>query len=265
MNSEHLIPPEARRFYDAVYEMGTEPEAAREEGRESWERAIVETFLRAYCPAGTPLLEVGCGHAPYQDRVEEYTGIDISPRCGAYLRKPYATASATALPFAASSFGAVMTLHTLEHVHAPQRMLEEILRVLRPGGAALLLPSWYVRFWAPMGIAARSYRELPTRWRIVKFFLPLLDAPLLRAPGVLLRRLAALAAYTLRAKPTQLRYRGVRANYARFLDSDSDACASIDPFQVMLFYHSRGCSVAQYPSWASRLLFRTGPLVIVKR
>lgn len=52
-----------------------------------------------------------------------------------------------ALPFADGAFDAVLALWTLNHARAPERMLEEAARVLRPGGRLLLVledmePSW---------------------------------------------------------------------------------------------------------------------------
>jgi len=257
------IPVEARRFYDEVYEAGKEPEGAALEGREEWERTAVERFLSDFRDGR--LLEVGCGYAPYQDCADEYTGIDISARCAAYLRKPYAAASATALPFADGSFGAVLTLHTLEHVHDPGLMLEEILRVLQPGGAMFLLPSWYVRRWAPQGLRARRGAELTLGWKIVRTLLPVLEFPLTRALVIFPRRLWRLAASIFHDGPLPLRYRRINANYERFLDSDSDACASIDPFDVMLFYKSRGCAFPGREGWLRKLFFRSGHLVVEKR
>ena len=44
-----------------------------------------------------------------------------------------------ALPFAAYSFDTVLSVQVLEHVFEPIRMVQEIGRVLRPGGKAVLL------------------------------------------------------------------------------------------------------------------------------
>ncbi|MBL0173673.1 MAG: class I SAM-dependent methyltransferase [Ignavibacteria bacterium] len=256
-------PPGARRFYDEVYAPGAEPDAAFCEGREDWERALVEAFLRDADARGASVLEVGCGHAPYQNRVERYVGVDISRNCAAWIGKPFAAASAVALPFADRSFGAVLTLHTLEHVHDPERALEELHRVLAPGGRALLLPSWYVRPWAPHGLRVRSYADLPPRLRAVKFFMPILNAPLFRALRIFPRRLARLAAWRLSRSPRlPLRWTPVAANYETFIDSDSDACASIDPFDVILWFHARGCAFPELPGWRQQLLFRTGALLV---
>ena len=258
-------PPEARRFYDEVYAPGSQPAAAYYEGRERWERDAVDPFLEAADASNGILLEVGCGHAPYQHRVKRYVGVDISPNCAAWVAAPFAAASAVALPFADDSIAAILTLHTLEHVHDPGGALEELLRVLAAGGRALLLPSWYVRSWAPYGLLQRRYEELPWRLRLVKLLLPVLESTPLRALRVFPPRLARFALCRLRPRrPMPLRWKAVAANYDRFIDSDSDACASIDPFDVILWFHSRGCVFPALDGWGPRLFFRTGPLLVEK-
>ena len=67
-------------------------------------------------------LEPGYGRAP----PNRWTGVDFV--CG----------DATALPFAEASFDAVMLLDLLEHVPDDASVAREALRVLRPGGFALV-------------------------------------------------------------------------------------------------------------------------------
>ena len=52
-------------------------------------------------------------------------------------------ADATAMPFADASFSRVIAAEVLEHIGADQAALNEISRVLRPGGvAAVTVPAW---------------------------------------------------------------------------------------------------------------------------
>ena len=44
-----------------------------------------------------------------------------------------------ALPFAADTFDAALNVVTLEHVREPARVIEELFRVLRPGGRLLII------------------------------------------------------------------------------------------------------------------------------
>jgi SAM-dependent methyltransferase len=65
------------------------------------------------------------------------------------LSPPMAFVKATgeALPFRSATFDAVLSLWSLNHAKAPQRVIEECARVLKPGGTALLVledmnPRW---------------------------------------------------------------------------------------------------------------------------
>jgi SAM-dependent methyltransferase len=54
------------------------------------------------------------------------------------LRLPVFNAAGEALPFPGGAFDAVTAWDVLEHVQDPRRVLEELARVLRPGGHALI-------------------------------------------------------------------------------------------------------------------------------
>lgn len=59
--------------------------------------------------------------------------------------------------FANATFGSVVCTELLEHVPAPSRVLEEILRVLEPNGALVLT----VPFWVPI----HENRGMTDYWR----------------------------------------------------------------------------------------------------
>lgn len=95
--------------------------------------------------AGRDVLEVGCGTgmilkdiAPVARRA---VGIDISRGMLVQARSrglQVAEGSATALPFPDASFDFVYSFKVLAHVEAIHQALEEVARVLRPGGMAAL-------------------------------------------------------------------------------------------------------------------------------
>lgn len=58
--------------------------------------------------------------------------VDVDPG-----RHPQVTADVCELPFADGQFDAVCLMEVLEHVHAPARAIDEIYRVLRPGGTLI--------------------------------------------------------------------------------------------------------------------------------
>jgi SAM-dependent methyltransferase len=54
------------------------------------------------------------------------------------------------LPFASESFDAASSTFALDHCVTPKQMLQEMRRVVRPGGRIVLLgPSWDLPFWYP--------------------------------------------------------------------------------------------------------------------
>lgn len=96
-------------------------------------------------------LDVGSGTKPYEHLVaphaERYLGLDLPPRpsierriTGAERRRRSVDiyGSALHLPFSDETFGAVVSFQVLEHVPEPQRMMQEISRVLRAGGHLIL-------------------------------------------------------------------------------------------------------------------------------
>lgn len=87
------------------------------------------------------LLDVGCGRQPYvsllKEQVRQYIGIEVD-RQRYVATPPQVWGSGLCLPFRDRSFETVLCAQVLEHVPEPARMLEEISRVLRPGGHLIL-------------------------------------------------------------------------------------------------------------------------------
>jgi SAM-dependent methyltransferase len=73
-------------------------------------------------------------------RVAEVTVSDISEPMLAHVRAPAraVVARAEQLPFADSSFDLVACIRALHHVDSPTRALDEMARVLRPGGRIVI-------------------------------------------------------------------------------------------------------------------------------
>lgn len=109
----------------------------------------LDRFLqeRYGCRPGEALLDVGAGVAPYAPMYASYftrcVSVDV-----AYSQHDVSTvdalASADALPFADATFDCVLCTEVLEHCSDPSDVLEEIARVLRPGGAVFLTTPFMV-------------------------------------------------------------------------------------------------------------------------
>lgn len=80
------------------------------------------------------MLNLGCGRRnERRGRAVEMVGIDIRPNPAADAR-----GDAHRLPFADDSFDAVVSMEVLEHLHSPERVADEIRRVLKPNGRLVL-------------------------------------------------------------------------------------------------------------------------------
>ena len=96
---------------------------------------------------GHVALDLGCGSGVYLEVLgkicERVTALDLA---GAYVRQALAQhpaadgvqGSATSLPFRAESFDVVLATEVIEHLVRPTVLLDEVQRVLRPGGVAVL-------------------------------------------------------------------------------------------------------------------------------
>lgn len=210
-------------------------------------------------------LEIGSSKGLFQDIVDDYIGVDISESLSVYYHKPYFVVDSARLPFPDEAFDAIWTYAVHEHIPEIEFALDEIVRVLKPGGVCFFAPAWHTRPWFAEGLAVRPYAGLTLTQKIRKALIPLRDAVIIRWPFVLLRRTLRLAMHFVSAtKPEPLRYRRLAANYQTFWQSDSDACNSLDPFDVILWFRSRGFICHGYRSLLSALLVRTVGLMVEK-
>jgi ubiquinone/menaquinone biosynthesis C-methylase UbiE len=105
--------------------------------------ALFRERLAADCPSsGGRLVDLGCGTedflVPLLEWADEIVGVDLLPLTGNYHRYIEANLNKE-IPLEDSSADVVISRYALEHMEFPNRLFEEIHRVLRPGGATLLL------------------------------------------------------------------------------------------------------------------------------
>lgn len=95
-------------------------------------------------PAGKTVLEVGCSDGMVCDvfallGAKRVVGIDVMETVGCSYKHPaieYRSMEADRLGYADNTFDIVYSIATLEHVPRPEAALNEITRVLKPGGYA---------------------------------------------------------------------------------------------------------------------------------
>lgn len=91
------------------------------------------------------ILEIGCGPGGMMEPLSKHGrvhGLDISLDAMRYCRRRgfpnVVTGSGMALPFADASFDVVCLFDAIEHIPDDRKVLEEVHRVLKPGGVVFL-------------------------------------------------------------------------------------------------------------------------------
>ena len=256
-------------FYEAAYRPGqparqgidyekTAAAAAKEFKIED----RVKDFAERYGLQDKRVLDIGSGRGYLQDIVADYTGLDLSSKVAPYYHKPFVAGSATKMPFPDNSFDAAWTVWVVEHIPQPEKAFEEMRRVLKPGGMLLLLVAWNCTSWAGDGFDVRPYEDFTLLGKLVKASIGVRSTLLFdhthRVPTRLLRR----AHYQAFGDKTRLRYRNLQPNYDIYWQPDSDAAVSLDSYESMLWFQSRGDSCLNCGSANSELLLHKNPLVI---
>ena len=93
---------------------------------------------------GDRVLDVGCGKGHLVKALSELgiesVGIDLNPNAADVAVVPRVrTMSAISLDFEDESFDAVVSFHSIEHIPRIEDALEEMARVVKPGGKVLLV------------------------------------------------------------------------------------------------------------------------------
>lgn len=126
---------------------------------------LIGEYLRDVDLAGKHVLDAGCGTgrgtAIFAKHGAEVTSVDIGFNLLSYVSRRYQTSpvqvSVLELPFAINTFDVVFSSEVIEHTPDPLAVINEMVRVLRPGGHLVLsTPNWLwqypVRFLSAMGL-----------------------------------------------------------------------------------------------------------------
>jgi SAM-dependent methyltransferase len=85
-------------------------------------------------------LDIGCGSKPYEKCFlsTEYIGLEIHNTINLAIKKVDVFYEGKKIPFENETFDSVVCFQVLEHVFEPEEFLNEIYRILKPGGKLLL-------------------------------------------------------------------------------------------------------------------------------
>lgn len=110
-------------------------------------RVTLDRFVQAHGSRGLTL-DIGAQNGPYSACFPNRVALDIRPGRGVRV-----IGDAMSLGITSEAFDVVLCTEVLEHLPEPQRAVDEMFRVLRPGGTLLLT----TRFLFPIHDAPHDY------------------------------------------------------------------------------------------------------------
>jgi len=262
--NQHMPPDEYTQFYGAkrTTDYAGRLRLRRPE-QHSWHDRL-RRFIERYGLKDKKCLEIGAGHGVFQDCVEDYSGTDIAPELSAYFHKRYRAARDGVYPFDDGEFDAIWTIATYEHIPNLDQALEEIHRLLKPGGVLFFAPAWQCRPWAPGGYARRPYSELNLRGKLIKAAIPLRESLPYRLAHIMPKRICRHLRFLLGRRYRTMKCRKLQPNYDVHWTSDSDACNHMDPHDAILWFESNGFECLSHPLHLRAIMVRSGALEFVK-
>jgi|SRR5271157_2441214 len=146
------------------------------------ERALEATIRENLPSTRSRILDAGCGEdAPFTRKLRAdawVAGIDLCRQLPRDL--PVVCGDLAHLPFSDNSFSIVFSRSVFEHLADPDRVMEEICRILRPGGVCIILtpnrydyssivaqltPQWFHAWFVNLVYGSHTYDTFPTLYR----------------------------------------------------------------------------------------------------
>lgn len=107
----------------------------------TWQRhvAAYEQCARFLGPGRVLDLGCGVGHSFQLLAPRETVGMDLDPAALEGQERQTVVGDMRSIPFPDASFDSILSVHSIEHVPDPERVLAEARRVLAPGGTAVFV------------------------------------------------------------------------------------------------------------------------------
>ena len=117
----------------------------------TWQRHVAAYRLAEQSFGPETVLDLGCGigHSFHLLEPRETIGVDINAAALEGQDRRTVVSDMRNLPFSDSEFHSVLSVHSLEHVPNPERVLEEVARVLDPNGTAVFVTPNRLTFGRP--------------------------------------------------------------------------------------------------------------------
>ncbi len=133
-------------------------------------RRLVHTLLRNRLPSNPLILDLGCGTGAMSQELQHYGRVISLDRAEPALQlartrglKNLCIGDAEALPFKPQLFDLVVALDVLEHLDKDLSATQEIARVLKPGGIALVTVPACPLLWSDHDVALHHRRRYTFR------------------------------------------------------------------------------------------------------
>lgn len=117
----------------------------------TWQRHVAAYRLAEPEFGPGRLLDLGCGigHSFHLLSPRETVGVDVDGGALEGQDRETLVADMRELPFGDDSFESVLSVHSVEHVPDPERVVAEVSRVLEPGGIAVFVTPNRLTFGRP--------------------------------------------------------------------------------------------------------------------
>jgi SAM-dependent methyltransferase len=126
----------------------------------SYPQKLVEYLFKEHFKKVGAIVDVGCGRGEFLGSFQkigfQVSGVDISPAVQD-LNDAFTVAQCDferdPLPLNDHSIDFVFSKSVIEHLHCPEKLVDECFRILKPGGKAIFMcPSWVHTYWGPFYI-----------------------------------------------------------------------------------------------------------------
>lgn len=227
-----------------------------------WKELPGLSKFKEWLDSNQTVVELGCGSGPDFLISGFYVGLDFSIEG---LRKKRNMHNAiccdiSQIPLKDNSADLIFSNNVLEHIPCPDDVIKECCRIIKNRGIIIHRDAWFSRKWRTEGIFDKKKKVTLKRF-LSRIMINILEQRIIRWPSILIIRILREARHKLLANTEMLEYKYFPPNLDEFLESDSDACVSIDPHALILFYKKMGFEILRSKGIWRRLTHRKHVIV----